>query len=98
MALEPGKNVLHFRILEKIGEGGMGEVQRAPDTRLDRDVPIKVMSTETLGDEERRVRSGSRSLWLGLTVTSDPELPASPGMWARQRASGAIHATRARPA
>ena len=64
MALEPGKNVLHFRILEKIGEGGMGEVWHARDTRLDRDVAIKVMSAETLGDEERRARFRREALSL----------------------------------
>jgi dienelactone hydrolase len=64
MALEPGKDVLHFRILDKIGEGGMGEVWHARDTRLDRDVAIKVMSSETLGDEERRARFRREALSL----------------------------------
>ncbi len=64
MALKPGNNLLHYRILEKIGEGGMGEVWRALDTRLDREVAIKVMSAKTLGDEERRARFRREALSL----------------------------------
>ncbi len=48
-----GKTLSHYRIVEKIGAGGMGEVYRARDTRLGRDVAIKVISPELTRDPER---------------------------------------------
>jgi serine/threonine protein kinase len=40
MSLESGQSLSHYRIVEKIGEGGMGEIWRVSDTTLDRDVAI----------------------------------------------------------
>lgn len=51
-----GRLLSHYRILEKIGEGGMGVVYRAHDERLDRDVAVKILPAGLLADEEARKR------------------------------------------
>jgi tRNA A-37 threonylcarbamoyl transferase component Bud32/WD40 repeat protein len=51
-----GDRLGHFSLLEKIGEGGMGHVYKAKDTRLDRLVAIKLLPESKLADADRRAR------------------------------------------
>ncbi len=51
-----GTSLGHYRIVEMIGKGGMGEVYLADDTRLQRRVALKVLAQELAGDPDRRER------------------------------------------
>lgn len=59
-----GRTLGHFRILEKLGAGGMGEVYRARDEHLERDVAIKVLPAGTLADDAARKRFRQEALAL----------------------------------
>ena len=51
-----GKTLSHYEILAPLGAGGMGEVYRARDTKLERDVAIKVLPDELAADPDRLAR------------------------------------------
>ena len=53
MSLTPGQSLSFYEVLGPLGAGGMGEVYLARDTRLDREVAIKVLPDEMAADEER---------------------------------------------
>ena len=56
MALEIGSRLGHYDVTALIGEGGMGEVYRARDTKLDRDVALKVLPEAFTQDPDRLAR------------------------------------------
>ena len=72
--MTPPYTIAHYRILSKLGEGGMGAVYRATDTRLNREVAIKVLPDIFSGNPERLARFeraarppvASCSPWLSL--------------------------------
>src|SRR6185369_4983480 len=51
-----GEILSHYRIIEKIGAGGMGEVYLAQDTKLDRKVALKILPTNVAANQDRMRR------------------------------------------
>ena len=62
MALQVGSRLGHYDVTALIGEGGMGQVYRARDTKLDRDVALKVLPEAFTQDPDRLGRSTRSTL------------------------------------
>ncbi len=56
MPLQPGTTLGPYEVLAAIGAGGMGEVYKARDTKLDRDVALKILPDAFVNDPERLAR------------------------------------------
>nr|NIS41845.1 serine/threonine protein kinase [Desulfuromonadales bacterium] len=73
-----GRTIAHYRVTEKLGEGGMGEVYRARDDRLNRDVALKVLP-ETFARDPDRMARFSREAQL-LASLNHPNIAAIYGL------------------
>ena len=56
MGLTAGQRVGGYEVLSSLGAGGMGEVYRARDTKLDRDVALKILPESLASDPDRLMR------------------------------------------
>ena len=68
-----GRIILHYKILEKLGEGGMGVVYKTEDTKLKRDVAIKFLPRQIAASEEERARFKSEA--QAAAALNHPTLP-----------------------
>lgn len=73
-ALRSGQRLGRYQILSPLGAGGMGEVYRARDTKLRRDVAVKVLATDVAGDPDRLARFEREA--SAASALSDPHIVA----------------------
>src|SRR6187549_2126289 len=81
-----GQTLGHYRIEEKIGEGGMGDVYRAHDEHLDRDVALKILPGVFADQEDRAARFMAEARVLG--TLNHPNIAAIHGL----EAAGGVRA------
>ena len=94
MALTPGARLGVYSITVRIGEGGMGQVYRARDTKLDRDVAIKILPEAFARDTDRLARFQREA--KTLASLNHPNIAAIYGLeLAGSRQSRYRHSTRA---
>ena len=77
MPLSTGARIGSFEILAPFGAGGMGEVYRARDTKLGREVALKVLPAALANDADYIARIGSRSSSAGCPDTRSLTLASS---------------------
>jgi serine/threonine protein kinase len=73
--LDANQTLLHYRIIDLLGEGGAGVVYKARDTRLDRIVVVKILKKSLASQEGGRERFLGRPVWPRPSTT--PISPAS---------------------
>jgi serine/threonine-protein kinase len=88
MSIAPGTSLLHYRIVDKLGEGGMGIVWRATDTNLDREVAIKVLP-EALAADPLRLQRFEREAKL-LASLNHPNIAAVYGLHKHDTSTGSV--------
>ena len=81
MSLKPGTTLGPYEVIEPIGVGGMGEVYRARDTKLNRDVALKVLPEAFVTDPERLARFQREA--EVLASLNHPNI--APDLWTRRQ-------------
>ena len=92
----PGQSLLQYRLVEKIGEGGMGVVWRATDTALGRDAAIKILPDDFSADPERLATIRARGQAARLAQPSEHRGGLRPALGRRACASSRWRWSRAK--
>jgi serine/threonine protein kinase len=93
LSLTPGTRLGVYEIIAQIGEGGMGQVFRARDTKLNRDVALKVLPDSFAHDIERLARFTREAQTLAHMSRAIRALTGSPlGGWRRSNPFKTGHA------
>jgi serine/threonine-protein kinase len=81
--MSPQRTIAHYRLTAKLGEGGMGVVYRATDTKLGREVAIKVLPETFANDPSRMARLAREARVLAAlnTPTSPPFMAWKIARW-----------------
>jgi serine/threonine protein kinase len=96
MSLDPGTRIGPYEITGSIGAGGMGEVYRARDTKLDRDVALKVLPALFTDDPDRLARFEREAKSLAaLNHPHNAPAPFRPSSWSSSRARTWLRSSRA---
>jgi serine/threonine protein kinase len=88
VGIDAGQQLLHYRLIEKIGEGGMGVVWKAVDTTLDREVAIKILPLDFAADPDRLARF-EREAKL-LASLNDPHIASIHGLHEADTPAGLV--------
>ena len=89
MALAIGTRIGAFEVTGSLGAGGMGEVYRARDTRLDREVALKILPESFAADPDRLMRFDREA--KTLAALNHPHIAANLRAGAIRRGSGPRH-------
>lgn len=77
--MQPGTPLGHYTILSALGKGGMGEVWRARDTKLGREVSIKTLPEEFARDADRLARFEREAKLLSLSSSRSADASSATG-------------------
>ena len=91
MPLEVGSTLGPYEVLSAIGAGGMGEVYKARDTKLDRDVALKILPDAFVNDPERLARFQREA--KVLASLNHPNIAAIYGLEDEGPSTGSAQAT-----
>ena len=86
MSLQPGTRLGPYEISAQIGVGGMGELYRARDTRLKRDVAIKILPESFAADPDRACANSSRTSKTACSALKPSSVAPVRGQFALCRA------------